>query len=385
MLRALAASDDRRLREAATRTLLTSTTIRAQREVLGSLRAAVPGTAPGRKFRSIHDAHNKALSQFELPGELEREEGKPASGDDATDQAYDGLGNTYDMYEQVFARNSIDDRGMRLVATVHFGNAFNNAFWNGQQMVFGDGDGTIFTGFTKSLDVIGHELTHGVTEHTASLAYHNQSGALNESMSDVFGSLVKQYTRKQDAESADWLIGADILAAGVQGEALRSMKAPGTAYDDARLGGKDPQPKHMRDFEELPDDEWNDWGGVHIYSGIPNHAFYLAATKIAGNAWEAAGSIWYSALLQLWPTAEFQDCANVTIEVAGTLYGHGSSQQQAVQSAWDEVGVRMVPVRAKVRRVGRDGGVAVERNGARLRRQLETLSSELRKTIDALA
>jgi Zn-dependent metalloprotease len=251
-------------------------------------------------------------------------------------------------------------------------------------MVFGDGDDIVFRGFTKSLDVIGHELTHGVTDFTASLEYHAQSGALNESFSDVFGSLVTQYHNREDAASANWLIGAQILAPGINGVALRSMKEPGTAYDDPRLGGRDPQPKHMDDFLELPDDEWNDWGGVHINSGIPNHAFYLVATQLGGNAWEDAGSIWYNALLQLWPTAKFDDCANVTTQVAATLFGTGSAQQQAVSTAWDEVGVRVAAPHpaARRRRVGK--AAPVETDGSQLKRQLERMSEELHDIAEAM-
>ena len=157
-------------------------------------------------------------------------------------EAYDGLGDTWKLYEDVYQRNSIDDAGMDLSGTVHFSQQYDNAYWDGEQMVFGDGDGVLFNRFTISVDVIGHELTHGVTGATADLAYKNQSGALNESISDVFGSLVKQYALGQSAAEADWLIGAGLLAKGVHGVALRSMKAPGTAYDDPQLGGKDPQP-----------------------------------------------------------------------------------------------------------------------------------------------
>ncbi|CAM5676724.1 hypothetical protein SFUMM280S_07534 [Streptomyces fumanus] len=155
-------------------------------------------------------------------------------------------------------------------------------------MVFGDGDGEIFLDFTIPVDVIGHELVHGVTQYTANLTYFGQPGALNESVSDVFGSLIKQYTLGQSADQADWLIGAGLLAPRVTGVALRSLKAPGTAYDDDVLG-KDPQPATMDDYVRTGRDN----GGVHINSGIPNHAFYLAATALGGNAWERAGQIWY--------------------------------------------------------------------------------------------
>jgi Zn-dependent metalloprotease len=315
---------------------------------------------------------------------LVRDEGMPPYGDAATNEAYDGLGATYEFFTEVLNRNSIDDRGMRLVATVHFGAAYNNAFWNGRQMVFGDGDEIIFTGFTKSLDVMGHELTHGVTEFTANLEYHKQPGALNESFSDVFGSLVKQYARDEDAASADWLIGAGLLAPGINGVSLRSMKDPGSAYDDPRLGGRDPQPKHMDAFVELPDDEWNDWGGVHINSGIPNHAFYLVAKQLGGHAWAEAGSIWYDALLQLWRTAQFQDCANVTVQVAGARFGSGSAQQQAVKTAWEEVGIPVTVPHPTARRRKGDKAAPADAHAAQLKKQLERVVAELRKVIETV-
>ena len=166
---------------------------------------------------------------------------------------------------------------MPLRGVVHFGERYPNAFWDGQRMVFGDGDGEVLGVMTGSLDVIGHELGHGVTETEAGLEYFGQSGAMNESLSDVWGSLVKQYKNHQDAASADWLIGSEVWTPTIAGDALRSMKAPGTAYDDP-LVGKDPQPADMENYVETIQDN----GGVHINSGIPNHAFYLAATEIGG-------------------------------------------------------------------------------------------------------
>jgi Zn-dependent metalloprotease len=238
---------------------------------------------------------------------------------------------------------------MQLNGYVHRGIKFNNAFWDGQEMVFGDGDGRLFTDFTKSIDVIAHELTHGVTEHTAGLEYHNQSGALNESISDVFGSLVKQWSLKQTATEADWLIGAEVFTPRVAGDALRSMKEPGSAYDDSLLG-KDPQPGHMNNYANLADNEEGDYGGVHINSGIPNKAFYLMAIAISGNAWDAPGHIWYEALKASNTTTDFQSFADTTFIKADQLYGKGSPEQQAVLSAWHEVGIQVsrVPSRARV-------------------------------------
>ena len=156
----------------------------------------------------------------------------PPRRTNSVNSAFEGLGRTRDFYRDVLDRDSIDGHGMRLNGYVHFGAGFNNAFWDGSHMVFGDGDGVLFTDFTGSLDVIAHELTHGVTEFTAGLEYHKQPGALNESMSDVFGSLVKQWARKQTADQADWLIGAEIFTPEIDADALRSMKAPGTAYNN---------------------------------------------------------------------------------------------------------------------------------------------------------
>jgi Zn-dependent metalloprotease len=205
-------------------------------------------------------------------------------------------------------------------------------------MVFGDGDQQLFNRFTVALDVIGHELAHGVTEDEAKLMYFNQSGALNESLSDVFGSLIKQYALKQKAEDADWLIGKGLFTKKIKGTALRSMKAPGTAFDD-KLLGKDPQPGHMDDFVQTYDDN----GGVHINSGIPNHAFYQVATRIGGFAWERAGRIWYDALRdsRLRPNSGFLRFARITYDVAGRLYGANKDEQKAVKEGWKAVGINV--------------------------------------------
>jgi Zn-dependent metalloprotease len=264
-----------------------------------------------------------------------RKEGEAPVADVAVNEAYDGSGATYDLYFEIYGRNSIDNNGLRLDSTVHYQRNYDNAFWNGTQMVYGDGDGELFNRFTISIDVIGHELTHGVTQYEARLNYSLQPGALNESMSDVFGSLVKQYHLKQTADQADWLIGQGLLTSNVNGVALRSMKAPGTAYDDPVLG-KDPQPAHMKDYVTTISDN----GGVHINSGIPNHAFYLIASAIGGYAWEKAGQIWYVTLRdKLKATSNFQDCANLSYQAAGELYGVGSLEQQAVKQGWADVGL----------------------------------------------
>ena len=302
--------------------------IRGARAIRAAIAMAIPA---GEKRRTIYDAKQ----QTTLPGKLVRGEGAKRSRDVAVNEAYDGSGTVYDFYDKAFSRNSIDGKGLRLDSSVHYDRQYDNAFWDGQQMVYGDGDGEIFNRFTISLDVIGHELTHGVTQYEAGLVYDGQPGALNESMSDVFGSLVKQWSKKQTAAKADWIIGEGLLAKGVNGVGLRSMKAPGTAYDDKVLG-KDPQPAHMKDYYKGTADN----GGVHINSGIPNYAFYLVAQALGGNAWERAGKIWYTALCDwLKPQSTFADARTATVGAAADLYGKSSKEAKAVAAAWKKVGV----------------------------------------------
>jgi Zn-dependent metalloprotease len=301
---------------------------RGRRESLRLLAAPLP---VGQKRRTVFDAGHG----MRLPGKLVRSEGEGASKDVAVNEAYDGAGSTYDFYGAAYDRNSIDNKGMRLDSSVHYSTEYDNAFWNGQEMVYGDGDGDLFQRFTISVDVIGHELTHGVTAAEANLDYENEPGALNESFSDVFGSLVKQWSKNQAADQADWLIGEGLFTPKVKGMALRSMKSPGTAYDDPVLG-KDPQPADMSGFYTGTDDD----GGVHINSGIPNRAFYLAATAIGGFAWEKAGLIWYTALRdRLRHDASFATAAAALVGVARELFGENGGEQRAVSDAWTVVGV----------------------------------------------
>jgi len=319
-------------KELAFRALTKSAFFRGQRELLTTF-AALGTTPTGVKRRTIYEAK----TGLALPGNLVLSEGGTKSKDAAVNEAYAASGATYDFYQTVFQRNSIDDRGMRLDSTVHYRKSFNNAFWNGQQLVYGDGDGQIFQRFTKCIDVIGHELTHGLTQFEAGLVYQDQPGALNEHFSDVFGSLLKQFTKKQTARKADWLIGEGLLAPDIKGIALRSLKDPGTAYND-RVLGKDPQPAHMKNFVKTTSDS----GGVHINSGIPNKAFYELAVALDGNAWEKAGNIWYRTLVdKIQPQSQFQDCAGFTFEVAGTLYGANGAEQKAIKQAWAKVGIAL--------------------------------------------
>lgn len=325
-------------RDIALQTLVTSEQMRGQRRVMKLMSAfGAAAVSTGNKQRAIYDAKNGS----QLPGTLVRSEGGPASTDPAINEAYDGSGVTYDLYFDIYGRNSIDNNGLKLDSTVHYQKGYDNAFWDGKQMVYGDGDedqpvaDRLFNRFTIALDVIGHELTHGVTQYAANLAYWDQSGALNESVSDVFGSLVKQYQRKQTADQADWIIGEGLFTSNVKGVGIRSMKAPGTAYDDPVLG-KDPQPAHMKDYVRTIEDN----GGVHINSGIPNHAFYITALELGSYAWEKAGRVWYKTLTEkLQERSTFQQACNLTFEAAGEIFGTNSLEQQAVRKGWEEVGI----------------------------------------------
>lgn len=308
--------------KAAERTLRTDAEVRASR---ASAQTTPSATKAKKPAWTVHTAAGKQT----LPGALVRSAGQPDDADPAVNEAATGGQAALDLYKEVYGRASYDGKGAEVLMTVHYGKNYDNAFWNGTQLVFGDGDGVIFDRFTKPIDVLGHELTHAVTEKTAGLVYSGQPGALNESMSDVFGICAKQRLLGQTADEADWLIGAGIFLAGVSARALRDMANPGTAYDDDRLG-KDPQVGDFADYVHTTDDN----GGVHLNSGIPNRAFYLAAMGIGGSSAEGAGRIWYEALTGqgVGPTTDFAGFAAATVAAAGA---HAS----LVDKAWRTVGV----------------------------------------------
>jgi len=326
-------------REAALEILATDHIHRIRRATftaMGGLKLPPP-KLPSPRISVVHRLIYDCKHTMHLPGTLVRSEGQPPTTDKSANNAYDHLGETFAFYFSVYHRYSIDNKGMPLHACVHYGTKYDNAFWDGSEMVFGDGDSVYFNDFTIPLDVTGHELTHGVTAHEANLVYHDQPGALNESISDVFGILVKQYKLKQTAAQADWIIGAGLFTSKVNGVGIRSMKAPGTAYNDPILG-KDPQPADMTKFVQ--------GGDVHVNSGIPNHAFYLVASAIGGYAWQKAGLIWYETLRDhnLSSTADFTTFANLTIQHAGIRFGIKSPEQKAVISAWEQVKVPIMPL-----------------------------------------
>ena len=284
-----------------------------------------PSRRPAGPVWTVHTAGNTET----LPGEKVRAAGEPESGDAAVDEAADGVTAALALFAEVYGRDSYDGDGHPVSLTVHYGRDYANAFWDGTQLVFGDGDGRVFERFTKPVDVLAHELTHAVTEHAAGLLYEDQPGALNESMSDVFAACMRQRLLGQDAAEGDWLIGEGLFRPGVQARALRDMAEPGTAYDDPELG-RDPQVGHLRDYVHTTDDN----GGVHLNSGIPNRAFHLAAVAIGGATWEGAGRIWYDALTgeRVGSGTDFAGFAAATLAAAG-------EHSAVVAEAWAEVGV----------------------------------------------
>jgi Zn-dependent metalloprotease len=269
-----------------------------------------------------------------IPGRLVIDEGQRATNNPIAQAAHDGAKKVYDYYFTKFKRDSIDGRGMPLVSTVNYGASARdaeNAAWIGeaQQMIYGDG-GRIFNPLPYGLDVVGHEFTHGVINTTADLVYEGQSGALNESMADVFGALI---------DRGNWTIGEQVVKSPpFPTPVLRSLSDPNLGYYDPRdpLQGVG-QPAHMREYANLPITRRADNGGVHINSGIPNHAAYLTAQAIGPDKTE---QIYYRALTQyMTPRSNFLQAANALARAAADLYGN--AEVQAVRNAWGQIGINI--------------------------------------------
>lgn len=281
--------------------------------------------------RLIYDAKNTQR----LPGTKARFESDAAVSDNTVNDAFDFHGAMRDFLKIVFGRDSIDGLGMDLIGTVHYGVNYNNAFWNSRQMTYGDGDRIIFALFVL-LDVIGHEMFHGVTEHTCALEYYGQSGALNESLSDVFGVGLRQWVKKLTVDKDSWLVGPGIFMPSINGRALRDMLNPGTAYDDKKIG-KDRQPAHMKDFVTTSSDN----GGVHTNSGIPNKAYATFAVSVGGYAWEKALPIWFQTVTtpdRIKSDCDFQTFANATMVTCREKFPEVADKLIA---AWDTVGIKV--------------------------------------------
>ena len=327
------AYDDPILCEQLTRSHEHHESLRKERGLFFSGTKTLP-TVKSKRVIKVYSANNSES----LPGE--KADLPQESSDVEIKEAYQWAEKTNKFFEEIFGRDSIDGKGMQIVSTVHYGRSYDNAFWNGSQMVYGDGDGKYFTRFTKGLEITGHEIFHGITMYDQELLYQDQSGALNESLSDAFGSMIKQHANGQNFEGADWLIGDDLMIGN--GYSLRSMKAPGTAYLDHPALGSDPQPASMDAYIDTKEDN----GGVHLNSGIPNKAFYLACQKFFeldsakyAKSWDGSGSIWYLARRNVSPNATFKEFAQATIDVAKRFFGKDSQEEKAIKYAWSDVKV----------------------------------------------
>jgi bacillolysin len=266
---------------------------------------------------------NNSSNTASLPGTLVTDTDNNFNGtvQAAAVDAHFNIALVYDYYKNNFNRNSYDNAGAAIKSTVHFGSRYNNAYWNGIQMVYGDGDGNTFSALSSALDVVAHEFTHAVTEKTADLEYRSQSGALNESMSDVFGYF-------GEGDVSDWQMGEDCYTPNTPGDALRDLKDP-TLYN---------QPDNMSAYVNKPETEAGDWGGVHTNSGIPNKAFYLLASTINDNS--KTSKIYYRALTTyLTATSQFADARTALLQAATDLYGANGAEYTAVANAFTQVGI----------------------------------------------
>ncbi|RKG76869.1 peptidase M4 [Corallococcus exercitus] len=279
--------------------------------------------------RKVYSANNTTTT----PGTLKRSEGQAAIGDSHVDMNYDMLGYTYDCYKTNFNRDSLNNAGQTLVSTVHYSKNYVNAYWDGTQMVYGDGDGVNSIELGKDADVTVHELTHAVTENESNLTYSAQSGGLNESMSDTFGAICESWKSGTWSTAADiWKVGEDVWTPGTAGDALRYMDDP--AKDGASI-------------DWAPNYSGQD---VHYTSGVPNLAFALlskggthprgrSSIVVTGIGVQKAAQIWYYANTNLYTASTTYDQAKTwTIQAAAAL-GYDAATQASVKAAWEAVGV----------------------------------------------
>lgn len=284
--------------------------------------AAAISVIPVKARRLVYDSQNTTRQRLLL----KRSEGNgPIRGDATVNKAYDYAGVVRDYFQKNYGYNSWDNQGSDLVLNVHFSQNYNNAFWDGDEMTFGDGDGRVFTSFVNSIDVTAHELAHGVVQTTSGLVYLKQPGALNEHFADVFGSVIKQHLNGETARTSNWLIGDTIMGPTLQGQAIRSMKAPGTAYNNP-LMGKDPQPDHMKNYYSGSGDNY----GVHINSGIPNKLFYLVSMAITT---KKAGLLWFETLKTLSTQTHFKQFKAALLKIAKSLASKGKVPANTVAVA----------------------------------------------------
>lgn len=250
----------------------------------------------------------------------------------------------YDYFDVYHHIESYDDNNGPIDVHVNFGKNYNNAFWDGLKMVFGNGDGKYFNTFL-SQNIFSHELGHAITEYMVDgggLKYQDQQGALNEHYSDVWAVCIDQKLKFQKPTQASWIIGEGLFTSRIPGKGLRTFKNE-KAYSNTVIGS-DPQPKHFKDFAKLPNNEDGDYGGVHINSGIPNRAFYefciLAETEVGDEkinySWRAPADIWFQTYKRLNPNSQFKEFALDTISITKRIHPQLVNQ---IQKAWKLVGV----------------------------------------------
>lgn len=317
------------------------------KRIFGKRRSPEPEPAPGTSSRYVYDAQNTQT----LRKVLKRKEGDAATDDKDIDNAYDYAGKLLTFMKEDLGRTSLDNRGMNIHQTAHLGKNYNNAYWNGREMAYGDGDGRIFTHFAQDATVVHHELGHGIVQFhnkNGGLIYQGESGALNESFADIDAVTMLHYMGGVDMTKSTrdlWLIGAKTMLP-YKDKKTGEMKYPvlrsflnEKAYQDHPDIGTDRQPKHMKDKYKGSSDN----GGVHINSGISNHAFYLAAHKIGGKIWETTYKIWYNALAEVPSNSTFKQWAFETVKQSILMAkANGAIKTQDVDhviQAWMDVGV----------------------------------------------
>jgi Zn-dependent metalloprotease len=317
-----------RARAAARNTATVSTEMRKLREQ--ALAVTVAASAAARPTRALAKAPEITVYDCKhhqtLPGALVA---KPGTSKDATaKRTFKETTAVAEFYRAVFKRNSVDDAGMTLLSSVHYGVDYDNAMWNGTQMVYGDGDNALFVDFTLGNDVIGHELTHGVTQHSLQLGYSGDAGGLNESLSDCFGSMFRQWQAKQDSASADWLIGSDILGPDAKKKGYTCLRNMADPADKQCIA---PQPVKYSQITKGMD--------PHYSSGPPNLAFCLACKGVGGKSWETVGQVWYRAMTGFGPSPKMtmKAFAARTRELAGSMFD--KQVAGAVDKAWKGVGL----------------------------------------------
>ncbi|WP_394823966.1 M4 family metallopeptidase [Pendulispora albinea] len=298
---------------------------------------AVDGSVSAR-IPHIHTARNREVHNLNhgtsLPGPVARIEGGAQNSDTIVNQNYDHLGTVYDVYKNDFGRDSFDGVGGKLISSVHYSNNYVNAFWNGTQMVYGDGDGVQASNLAASLDVTGHELTHAVTERTSNLTYSGQSGGLNEATSDIFGAYIEWVRdgRGTPKNETTWTVGDDVWTPSTPGDGLRYL------YDPKKDG---------RSIDWGPDFANQD---VHYTSGVPNLAFFLlsvggkhprgrSTVEVPGIGIEKAAKIFFRANTTIWTASTTYAAARTGTEQAATQLGYTQAEIDAVGKAWEAVGV----------------------------------------------